>query len=103
MGKQQIIESMQPIIEEAIKKNCWLLNAPQGVILSPSGIRKEMGQGKLLFGPKMWTLIPELAVRTRFYETLAKAQKMVENFEKEAKENLEIISNGNLRKLNASE
>lgn len=102
MGKLEIIKSVQPLIDAAKKQECWLLCAPQQIIISPTQLQIDMANSCYLFGPKMWQLVKAAEVRKRYTEILATAQSKLDEFEKMQAENLKSIANGNLRIINNS-
>lgn len=59
-----IIESLEPLFEEAERKKLWFYCQSQGVWFSPKELRKAHAEGCFVWGPVNWTLSdPQVRLR----------------------------------------
>lgn len=62
--RKHILELLEPMFEQAERESLWFRSNYQGVSFSPTELRKEQAQGRLIWGPVNWTLFnPETLLK----------------------------------------
>lgn len=55
--KEDILKSLEPLFQQAIKEKKWFLSTYQAMIFSPKELRDKHAAGELIWGPSNWRLI----------------------------------------------